>query len=74
MKTTQAHKSPPGASGDHSDQVLHGLASPSIRPNLLKTEDRGLKTEEYGVAALLVGCIAVELTLFGWVVTGIIKP
>jgi hypothetical protein len=69
MKTTQAHKSPPGASGDHSDQVWHGLASPSIRPNTRRADSDPVAA---GVAALLVAAILGELFLFAVIVRSII--
>jgi hypothetical protein len=63
MTTTQAHKSPPGASGlVHDAPPSHGLASASIRPN----------TRRGGVAALLVAAILVELALFAVIVRSII--
>jgi hypothetical protein len=69
MKTTQAHKSPPGASGVHDTAPSHGLASPSIRPNTRRADSDPVAA---GVAALLVACTLVELSLFGWVVSGMV--
>jgi hypothetical protein len=57
MTTTQAHKSPPGASG---------LASASIRPNTRRADcDRGGSL----IAGLLVASILGELCLLGYVVS-----
>jgi len=69
MTTTQAHKSPPGASGDHSGQVLHVLASPSIRPNNRRADSDPVAA---GVAALLVASILAELVLFAILVRSIL--
>ena len=69
MKTTQAHKSPPGASGVHDTAPSHGLASPSIRPNTRRADSDPVAA---GVAALLVAAILGELVLFAVIVRSII--
>ena len=69
MKTITPHQSPPGASGDHSDQVWHGLASASIRPNTRRADSDPVAA---GVAALLVASILVELALFAVIVRSMI--
>jgi hypothetical protein len=69
MNISISRLSPPGASGVQDDAPSHGLASPSIRPNTSRADSDPVAL---GVAALLVACILVELSLFGWVVSGMV--
>lgn len=69
MKTADLQYSPPGASGDHSDQPSHGLASASIRPNTRRADSDPVAA---GVAALLVASILAELVLFAVIVRSMI--
>ena len=71
MNNSISRLSPPGASGVHDAAPSHGLESKSIRPNQPRSDTDPVET---GLAAMLVVCTIGAMALFGWVVSGIIKP